>query len=192
MPEPRSRYGNKRQLRDEVALDGVFAGGWRRVLKGGWVRVSHQRYQSDALLPYVGGDVYVRVDDLWFTDVLCYEDMHEDEHICRAYPPEKPKPVTTAYPVTVEDMLRLAERSRIANPAFEAATKRLIEHFEKEVPEMTEDELEKEKAWWREKLDGVSLRQAIRDVVEARDDDLDFSPMRAIIKGPRMGPFGEI
>lgn len=74
---------------DKRAPDGVFCEGWRKVRKGGYVRVEHMRMYHPDLIKWVGSDVYCRTTDYWFTSVFVFCDSRRAyttgaNYICKA------------------------------------------------------------------------------------------------------------
>lgn len=55
--------------KDVCAPDGIAEYGWRKVRKGGVVKFVQTNWQHDALLPYIGQYVVVKVGDVFCCDV---------------------------------------------------------------------------------------------------------------------------
>lgn len=59
----RRRYGSV--WHDQKAPDGFTVNGWRKVHKGGYVRMVHGRHYHTDLAQWVGKWVFVEIDDGW-------------------------------------------------------------------------------------------------------------------------------
>lgn len=60
---------------DAKALDGFTVGGWRRVSKGGYVRLAKGKHFHETMAGWVGKWVYVEVRDCWAVNVNVWPNM---------------------------------------------------------------------------------------------------------------------
>lgn len=78
---------------DVLAPDGVAEYGWRKVRKGGVVKFVHRDWQHDALLPFIGEYVTVKVGDVHCCDVDVFKEYPTgdwyDTFICNIAVEEK-------------------------------------------------------------------------------------------------------
>jgi hypothetical protein len=69
-----------------LAPDGVAEYGWRLVRKGGIVKFVQSVWQHDALIPYIGQYVTVKVGDVYCCDVDVFIEYpngnYRGNHIC--------------------------------------------------------------------------------------------------------------
>lgn len=73
-------------VRDTRAPDGLMAGGWRVVRKGGWVRGFGAWWQDDRLIPFAGVRVWLDDTDYWNSECTAYTERHVgDTLICGLY-----------------------------------------------------------------------------------------------------------
>jgi hypothetical protein len=68
------RWGN-----DTHAQDGMMAGGWRVVRRGGWVKAFGYYWQHDDLLPYVGRRVWMSNSTYWRQECSAYRSVRRIE-----------------------------------------------------------------------------------------------------------------